>query len=259
MDLTTDTPPVIVKRSENGHSTSYFRLIAFIFVGVTFFLLSQSQSHALRGIQPGVTAKANSFEESTEIAATDSKQISYSYEDYNSCEPTTSAPLDYTEAKQEAWNKWLEGRFLEKVTSYQQLWNFTTHSIHIPNKHPHDPPTSLEMLQDILQDHNDFEFVTKHSTDIPECFRPRLEMTQKLVDCGCIPLAYPILNLGFPKAGSSTLWRFFQCTFKGKGSEGVTHHMEGRCIREGNVDVKEIFYANVAKRTNVDEVHQYYG
>jgi hypothetical protein len=28
---------------------------------------------------------------------------------------------------------------------------------------------------------------------------------------------------------------------------------------EGNVDDKEMFYANVAKRTNVDEVHQYYG
>jgi hypothetical protein len=140
--------------------------------------------------------------------------------------------LDYTEARQEAWNKWLEGKFSENVTSYQQLWNFTTHSIHIPNEHPDDPPISLEILQGILRDHNDFEFVTKNSTDIPECFHPRLEMTQKLVDCGGIPMARPIINLGFPKDESTTLFEFFKCVFKGKGSEGVTHSQTGQCNRE---------------------------
>jgi hypothetical protein len=100
--------------------------------------------------------------------------------------------LDYTEGKQEAWNNWLEGRFPENVTSYQQLWNYKKHTIRIPNKHPDDPPTSLEMLQDILRDHNDFEFVTKNSTDIPDCFRPRLKMTQKLVDCCGLHMARPI-------------------------------------------------------------------
>jgi hypothetical protein len=56
-------------------------------------------------------------------------------------------------------------------------------------------------------------------------------MTQKLVDCGGIPLAYPILNLGFPKDGSSTLFSFFRCTFRGR-AEIATHDQFGGCNRK---------------------------
>jgi hypothetical protein len=51
-------------------------------------------------------------------------------------------------------------------------------------------------------------------------------MTQKLVDCGGIPMALPILNVGFAKAENTTLFTFCKCAFNGKGI--VTHNYQGR-------------------------------
>lgn len=150
--------------------------------------------------------------------------------------------------KQEAWEAWLRVNqdLQHGVTGYAQLWNYTNHSINIhqQNASPDEPLTSLEILQDILRDQNAFEMdpmddAANTTTVFPECFVPRLDMTKKLVDCGGIRLARPILNVGFPKVGSTTLFEFFKCTFQAtnelvgqKGKWTVTHDQLGKCNRE---------------------------
>jgi hypothetical protein len=77
-DLTMDIPPVIVKKSDDGHSTRHLHsLIAIIFISVPLLILLQSPY----ALQQKVTAKANptetllvpmvvTKEESTETAPT---------------------------------------------------------------------------------------------------------------------------------------------------------------------------------------------
>jgi hypothetical protein len=103
---------------------------------------------------------------------------------------------------------------------YYALWNYTTHSIHVPNKRPGAPLTSLEILEQVLVD-NDVGNITQF---LPSCLVPNTENTQALADSG-EPLQFPILNLGMPKGGSTTLQAFFNCAGWNTG-----HNQEGGCM-----------------------------
>lgn len=233
-----DHPHVITKISDNGYTIrsrnkrNLQSKLAFLLVVILCI--------ASLVARPTLLASSEEYEKRMSASKSRGRKVaipsllSYSPDDYNTCDPTTSATIKYTDEKQDAWDVWLDERnFPRNRTFYAQFWNYSTHSIEVPNKRPDDPPTSLELLQDIIHaNETQFEYFANDETKDWEldCFRPRLDMTQKLVDCD-IPLAYPILNVGFPKDGSSTLFKFFQCTFKGTPMI-ATHDQFGRCNRK---------------------------
>ena len=108
------------------------------------------------------------------------------------------------------------------IPLYFALWNYTTHSIHIPNKRPGDSLTSLEILETVLID-NDLGNITK---TLPSCLVPNTKNTQALVDSG-ETIQLPVLNLGMPKCGSSTLKTFFKCA-----GLKATHLQDGLCMKD---------------------------
>ena len=110
-------------------------------------------------------------------------------------------------------------------TPYFKLWNYETNTISILNKDPQAPLTSLELLQQILED-NDVGNIKDPSTPLPSCLVPNVEQTQALVDrTEDLLSALPVFNLGMPKCGSSTLKDFFNCA-------GLTasHRQNGDCM-----------------------------
>ena len=154
------------------------------------------------------------------------KYADYNLDDYNSCDIMPSMKIRYSEDAQNRWDAWQQAQnFPPNITHYHQLWDATSQTISIPNKNPNDPPTSLEILQDIIHGATThMPYVARdapesfvHRSDdedpdeLPACLIPRIEMTQKLADCG-IPIPEPILNVGMPKAGCTSLSDFFKCT-----------------------------------------------
>ena len=139
---------------------------------------------------------------------------------------------------------------------YHGLWNFTTHSITIPDKQPTDPTTSLELLQDIIHNkgtnNQDDDAIIhdyingKESARIPECFIPNISRTKELVlntlttgtkssTTSSPLLGRPIINVGLSKCGSSSLYHFFKCLDDINDNNGglkynPTHNREGGCI-----------------------------
>lgn len=92
---------------------------------------------------------------------------------------------------------------------YYQRWDHTTHTLRITveDRHDRDKATSLELLQEII--HSD----SSPSSSTPSCFAPNVEETQKFaerVQSSSASLGLPLLNLGFPKSGSSTLRTFLR-------------------------------------------------
>ena len=129
---------------------------------------------------------------------------------------------------------------------YHGLWNFTSHTITIPDKQPNDPITSLEILQNILQQDNYEENIKRIMTEMkkntslsslskltttlssPSCITPNIPETKQLVELvenGTIQLGLPILNVGMPKTGSSTFHNFFTCA-----GYRSNHDMDGYCM-----------------------------
>jgi len=103
---------------------------------------------------------------------------------------------------------------VSRISSYHQLWNFTTHTINIPAQ---DPPTSLEILQKVIQE-------SQTILENDHCFIPDLSKTQEIMRSKK-QLQLPILNVGMPKAGSSTLKKFFNCS-----GYNSSHDQEGVCL-----------------------------
>jgi hypothetical protein len=137
----------------------------------------------------------------------------------------------------------------QQYVPYYQLWDHVHNSIDIPmeRRYPHDPnqndlstststtttPTSLEILQAIIQEyqkqqqaqHANGEFLSHDGND-NSCFKPNLKHTQRLANriitqakrtrqnstnkVITATLPFPVLNMGFPKSGSSSLMRWFQ-------------------------------------------------
>jgi hypothetical protein len=159
------------------------------------------------------------------------------------------------------------------VTSYYTLWNYTTHSIDIPNKKRQEGGgrlTSLEILETVLAKDNKNN-VGSTNEGLQSCFIPNTLRTRTLIDSGEI-LALPVLNLGMPKCGSTTLQEFFRCA----GFRSL-HGQNGACmeaaIREGRPPIagcKRTRYKQVLTQLDVqippncwfpqisflDEIHQ---
>ena len=132
--------------------------------------------------------------------------------------PVVKIPKVYLQWQQEV----LKETQTFSTTPYYALWNYSTQLIHIPNKRPGDPLTSLEILENVLIDNN----VGNITEKIPSCLVPNQKNTQALVDSGEV-MPLPVMNLGMPKCGSTTLFEFFQCA-------GIKsrHSQDGACIEK---------------------------
>ena len=129
---------------------------------------------------------------------------------------------------------------------YYEMWNHSTSSINVPEEYKYpfgkafrsssSSPimTSLEILESVLHgEENEKEFlavddyITGKSGIIPKCLLPDITATQKIakeivnkrhnarnnsnIGNQRLLLGLPILNVGYPKCGSTTLKDFFLC------------------------------------------------
>lgn len=107
---------------------------------------------------------------------------------------------------------------------YYEMWDQQTSSIQIPDAYRFfgtNKRTSLEMLQDIIHSKKDqagTNYIPGNNdpSTLPACFRPNTAPARQLaqdVKSGKVPLSNdPVLYVGFPKTGTTTLWHFFECS-----------------------------------------------
>ena len=127
-----------------------------------------------------------------------------------------------------------------------KFWNHTSQTLDLPPghqielKHKDSGPLSLQLLDGIM---NDMLTVPEHQLMLQtdDCFRPDTTATQRLLETyrrrralsdkkeeeSSLKPSLPILNMGFPKMGSSTLWEFFKCA-----GIAASHHQQGNKILE---------------------------
>ncbi len=159
---------------------------------------------------------------------------------------------------------------------YYEMWNHSTSTIEVPEiyKNPFDLPlddehgnprrlplTSLEILHQVLHGEKykaEFKAVEEYMKKIkkqddhtgiqlPSCLAPDIGATRKLADEVVkkrskkpneykwqLPL--PILNLGYPKVGSTTLEDFFNCI-----GMKANHNQEGSSMFERVAEGKSVF------------------
>lgn len=101
-----------------------------------------------------------------------------------------------------------------------QLWNYTSQRLDLPDDYhyafPHDGRPSLVLLESILdnpQYQNHSSSILANTND--SCYFPNLDTTRDLANQVVqerLNLGLPVLNVGMPKAGSSTLFHFFRCS-----------------------------------------------
>jgi hypothetical protein len=127
---------------------------------------------------------------------------------------------------------------------YYEMWNHTTNTIQIPVEHRYIPNkrTSLEILQDIIQQQKDIHPYEKDENgEYPQCYTPNTAAARTLADevkSGQINLSgpdSPVLYVGFPKTGTTTLFEFFTCS-----DWLASHQQQGRMIFEDNLQWKNI-------------------
>ena len=96
---------------------------------------------------------------------------------------------------------------------YFELWNYTTNRIDLQ---PHSGPlTSLEILERGIRE-TTIEDADDSTDPLPSCFAPNLTRSYEIVqkysnNQDTSPPSSPLLNLGFPKVGTTTLQEFFLC------------------------------------------------
>ncbi|KAG7369768.1 sulfotransferase family protein [Nitzschia inconspicua] len=112
---------------------------------------------------------------------------------------------------------------IQMSVRYYQMWDHKTSSIQIPDEYRYfgkDKRTSLEILQDIIHSKKD-QAGNDHVTggdpsNLPQCFLPNTAPARQLaedVKSGKVVLSDdPVIYVGFPKTGTTTLWRFFECS-----------------------------------------------
>jgi hypothetical protein len=93
---------------------------------------------------------------------------------------------------------------------YYKRWDHATQTMQLPGtKDPSAPLTSLELLEQVLNNSNNLS-----SPEDDSCFRANVNATKELADwvvSNNLQLSLPILNVGMPKCGSTTLQHFFKC------------------------------------------------
>jgi len=91
--------------------------------------------------------------------------------------------------------------------------------------------TSLEMMDIAMRRTANWTDAAAVSTPpMPKCLLPDTERSKEIlrkVRRKGLVLPTPILNVGFPKIGSKTLWRFFQCA-----GYFSTHNLNAMCMKE---------------------------
>jgi hypothetical protein len=75
---------------------------------------------------------------------------------------------------------------------------------------------SMDILQKILQDMQQNPNVSRYTDPLASCFVANTSRTEELLllrrqQNNKLPLPTPILNMGMPKSGSTTLYEFFKC------------------------------------------------
>jgi Sulfotransferase domain len=112
---------------------------------------------------------------------------------------------------------------IQMPVHYYEMWDHQTSSIQVPDEHRYfgkDKRTSLEILQDIIHSKKDQagnDHVRDFNPDtLPKCFVPNTAPARQLADDingGKVELSNdPVLYVGFPKTGTTTLWHFFECS-----------------------------------------------
>jgi hypothetical protein len=111
---------------------------------------------------------------------------------------------------------------IQMSVHYYEMWDHNTSTIQIPHQHRYfgqDKRTSLEILQDIIHSKKDQAGnspLPGNNTNLPSCFVPNIQKARALandVRNGKLELSNdPVLYVGFPKTGTTTLWRFFECS-----------------------------------------------
>ena len=151
----------------------------------------------------------------------------------------------------------------KNYTPYHKYWNYTTHRLELPedanndatksSHHPRTRTTSFDILEKIIHQSEEenkemmsqcfqanltrsYELIKKYDTKYYQCRRPSTfyeNQRKDLVRVGDDPkvspggLSYPILNLGFPKSGTSSLFGYFQCA----GYKPISFHAPvGHCM-----------------------------
>jgi len=164
---------------------------------------------------------------------------------------------------------------------YYEMWNHNTSTINIPEEYRHpfgmQSNTSLEILQYVLHDEkyqDEYlavdEYMKGESEHIPQCLLPNLKATQDLVNEikkkrqarrnnttndesnkkhestaeKNLLIDLPILNVGYPKDGSYTLYDYFKCIglYASHGQNGLImfeHAREGKSVFEPRNRKKE--------------------
>lgn len=122
---------------------------------------------------------------------------------------------------------------IQMKVQYYELWNHTTNTIEIPDEHRYfgkNKPTSLEILQRILQEKRDRVNINRTKPDgtrsLPECLVADTANTRALADNvvngrETLPKG-PILYVGMPKTGTTSLFSFFKCS-----GFAASHHQQG--------------------------------
>lgn len=96
-------------------------------------------------------------------------------------------------------------------------------------------PTSLEILQSILEEQSRQEAGSYYTNPNDEsCFVPNKNATHRLAKMtNKINISKPILNVGMPKCGSTTLYEYFLCA-----GWNVSHSQTGlemmKLVNQGN-------------------------
>lgn len=138
-----------------------------------------------------------------------------------------------------------------------RFWNHTTQQLNLPSYDISRPPSSLKLLEQIIEDQRD-KTLDKQSD---ECFFPDTTATHDLanqVRSGRImPLPKPIINVGFPKAGSTTISKYFQCNNWNVPNRGQYGHKQMELLRRGEKHALAKSYptADVEVYGQVDNSH----
>ena len=150
-------------------------------------------------------------------------------EEKNNAGPTMDKPTAKINcAKSDPSRKWPYRKYLpNNYTPHYKYWNYTAHQYNelvLHSSIKQQKLTSLEILERII--HQSLE---ENEEMLSKCYQANLTRSYELVrkyNQSCAKLggpSFPILNVGFPKSGTSSLHSYFKCAgYKSRHSEAGT-------------------------------------
>ena len=154
----------------------------------------------------------------SEKVATNELQLSNNISD-TSAPPSTSPPPPIIPFTGNSINQNITNMTNRSWPPTYQLWNYTTQRLDLPVGYHHALSSigrrpSLLLLQSIL-DHPQYQNHSRPLNTNDSCYYPNLNVTRDLANRVVqerLRLGLPVLNVGMPKVGSSTLFDFFRCS-----------------------------------------------